>query len=110
MDKLREECGVFGVCSPARGDLARLAYYGLYALQHRGQESAGIAVNDDGVFRAWKDTGLVTRSLPRTASPRGRAHRGGTLALRHHGLGQRAHATAAHQPPQGAHGAAHNGT
>ena len=59
MRKLHEECGVFGVFSPERGDLAHLAYYGLYALQHRGQESAGIAVNDDGVFRAWKDTGLV---------------------------------------------------
>ena len=59
MSKLHEECGVFGVFSPERGDLARLTYYGLYALQHRGQESAGIAVNDDGVFRAWKDTGLV---------------------------------------------------
>ena len=59
MDKPHEECGVFGVYAPARGDLAHLAYYGLYALQHRGQESAGIAVNDDGVFHAWKDTCLV---------------------------------------------------
>ncbi len=59
MDKPHEECGVFGVYAPARCDLAHLAYYGLYALQHRGQESAGIAVNDDGVFHAWKDTGLV---------------------------------------------------
>ena len=59
MNELHEECGVFGVFSPERGDLAHLTYYGLYALQHRGQESAGIAVNDDGVFHAWKDTGLV---------------------------------------------------
>ena len=59
MNELHEECGVFGVFSPTRGALAHLAYYGLYALQHRGQESAGIAVNDDGVFHAWKDTGLV---------------------------------------------------
>ena len=59
MKKLNEACGVFGVFAPVRGDLAHLAYYGLYALQHRGQESAGIAVNDDGVFRAWKDQGLV---------------------------------------------------
>ena len=59
MAEIHEECGVFGVFSPKRGDLAHLVYYGLYALQHRGQESAGIAVNDDGVFHAWKDTGLV---------------------------------------------------
>ena len=59
MKKLNEACGVFGVFAPVRGDLAHLAYYGLYALQHRGQESAGIAVNDDGVFRSWKDVGLV---------------------------------------------------
>ena len=41
---LREECGVFGVYAPERRDVARLAYYGLYALQHRGQESAGMVV------------------------------------------------------------------
>ncbi len=57
--KPREECGVFGVWSPGKQDLATLAYYGLFALQHRGQESAGIALNDDGVFRICRDTGLV---------------------------------------------------
>ena len=56
---IREECGVFGMFSPKRRALAPLVYYGLYALQHRGQESAGIALNDDGVFRAFRDTGLV---------------------------------------------------
>jgi len=59
MGTLREECGVFGVFSPQRGRLAATAYYGLFALQHRGQESCGIVVNDDGLFRAYKDTGLV---------------------------------------------------
>ena len=60
MDRhLHEECGVFGVCTPERGDVAGLAYYALYSLQHRGQESAGIAVNDDGVIRACRDVGLV---------------------------------------------------
>ena len=54
-----EECGVLGLWSPEKRDLANLAYYGLYALQHRGQESAGIALNDDGVFRARRDAGLV---------------------------------------------------
>ena len=59
MAGLHEECGVFGIFSPKRTDLASLCYYSLYALQHRGQESAGIAVNDDGVFSACRDTGLV---------------------------------------------------
>ena len=60
MDRhLHEECGVFGVRLPERGDVASLAYYALYSLQHRGQESAGIAVNADGVIRAYRDVGLV---------------------------------------------------
>jgi amidophosphoribosyltransferase len=41
----KEECGVFGVWAPGE-DVAKLTYYGLYALQHRGQEAAGIAVSD----------------------------------------------------------------
>ena len=56
---IHEECGVFGAISPRPGDVGRLAYYGLYALQHRGQESCGIVVNDDGVFASHKDLGLV---------------------------------------------------
>ena len=56
---IHEECGVFGVFSCQRTDVGRLAYYGLYALQHRGQESAGIVVNDDGMFSAYRDVGLV---------------------------------------------------
>lgn len=59
MGQLREECGVFGVYSPETSDIASTAYYGLFALQHRGQESCGIVVNDDGLFNAYKDTGLV---------------------------------------------------
>ena len=58
-DRPREECGVLGFWAPEKRDLAALAYYGLYALQHRGQESAGIALNDDGVFRSRRDAGLV---------------------------------------------------
>ena len=57
---IHEECGVFGVISPEPCDAARISYYGLYALQHRGQESCGIAVNDDGVFVSHKDMGLVS--------------------------------------------------
>ena len=59
MSNLREECGVFGIYAPETADIARTAYYGLFALQHRGQESCGIVVNDDGVFTTYKDTGLV---------------------------------------------------
>lgn len=59
-EKLHEECGVFGVfAGKEQLDVAALTYYGLYALQHRGQESCGIAVNDDGVFTVHKDVGLV---------------------------------------------------
>ena len=56
---IHEECGVFGVISPKPADVGQLAYYGLYSLQHRGQESCGIVVNDDGVFASHKDLGLV---------------------------------------------------
>ena len=45
-DKLREECGVFGIYDFDGNDVASTIYYGLFALQHRGQESCGIAVND----------------------------------------------------------------
>ncbi len=56
---IHEECGVFGVFSQQPADLASLTYYGLYALQHRGQESCGIVVNDDGLFTAHHGIGLV---------------------------------------------------
>jgi len=56
---IHEECGVFGVISPKPVDVANISYYGLYALQHRGQKSCGIVVNDDGVFVSHKDLGLV---------------------------------------------------
>ncbi|MGI6095913.1 MAG: amidophosphoribosyltransferase [Lachnospiraceae bacterium] len=57
---LKEECGVFGIISDSSNDVANISYYGLYALQHRGQESCGIVVNDDGVFSSFKDLGLVS--------------------------------------------------
>ncbi len=59
MSNLHEECGVFGVYSHTHRDVATTAYYGLFSLQHRGQESCGIVVNDDGVFSSYKDVGLV---------------------------------------------------
>lgn len=59
MDKLREECGVFGVFNKDSHNVGKLTYYALYALQHRGQESAGIAVNKAGEISYHKDMGLV---------------------------------------------------
>ncbi|MDO5727442.1 MAG: amidophosphoribosyltransferase [Bowdeniella nasicola] len=56
----RDECGVFGVWAPGE-EVARLTYFGLYALQHRGQESAGIATCDDGAILVYKDMGLVSQ-------------------------------------------------
>ena len=53
-------CGVFGIRSPGR-DVARVAFFGLFALQHRGQESAGIAVSDSGHVTAMRDMGLVSQ-------------------------------------------------
>ena len=58
-DSIHEECGIFGIFSPNKEDLASTTYYALFSLQHRGQESAGIVVNDDGVFSSYKDVGLV---------------------------------------------------
>src|ERR671933_1636548 len=55
-------CGLFGIHSPER-DVARLTYFGLFALQHRGQESAGIAVADRGRLTALRELGLVTRAF-----------------------------------------------
>lgn len=63
---IREECGVFGVYSCLPQDVAALAYYGLYALQHRGQEGCGIVVNDDGVFASHKGLGLVSEVFTET--------------------------------------------
>ena len=59
-DHLHDSCGVFGIHAPGR-DVARLTFFGLYALQHRGQESAGIAVADDGQITVIKDLGLVSQ-------------------------------------------------
>lgn len=60
-DKLHEECGVFGLYSSPEDNLevSSLAYLGLFGLQHRGQESAGIAVNDSGKIKVHKGMGLV---------------------------------------------------
>ncbi len=58
-NSLHEECGVVGIAVNTADDVAAYAFHALYALQHRGQQSAGIAVNDDGVITAHCDEGLV---------------------------------------------------
>jgi amidophosphoribosyltransferase len=70
--EVREECGVFGVWAPGE-DVARLTYFGLFALQHRGQEAAGIAVSDGSGVVVYKDLGLVAQVFdePTLASLRG---------------------------------------
>lgn len=60
LDRPHDECGVFGIFAPG-AEVARLTYFGLYALQHRGQESAGIAVSDGERIRCHKDMGLVNQ-------------------------------------------------
>jgi amidophosphoribosyltransferase len=110
LDELREECGVFGVYAPGM-DVARLSYFGLYALQHRGQESAGIATADGTDIKVHTRMGLVntafseenlkslgghiaighTRysttgsSLPENAGPMVARCHFGTLAVSHNG-------------------------
>ena len=63
MKELHEECGVFGVYAPETTSVASITYYGLYSLQHRGQESCGIVVCDDGLFYSHKDLGLISDVL-----------------------------------------------
>ena len=77
---VHEECGVFGIVSPKREAAAEVVYYGLYALQHRGQESCGIVVNDDGVFSSYKDLGLVNEVFSKETLPRLSE---GTMAVGH---------------------------
>jgi amidophosphoribosyltransferase len=69
----RDACGVFGVWAPNE-DVAKLAYYGLYALQHRGQESAGIAVSDGNRIVVHKEMGLVAQVFDEPALTTLRGH------------------------------------
>lgn len=112
MDKMEEECGVFGVFSKARKkDIAHLTYHGLHALQHRGQESAGISISDFGDIKTHKGMGLVRdvftpetlidlrgnssighvrysthgSSHLKNAQPLESTHRSGQIALSHNG-------------------------
>lgn len=110
-DKVFDECGVVGVYAPGKADIARSVYFGLHSLQHRGQESAGIASNKDGKIQYYKEMGLVQEvfndeiigrlqgdisighvrystageSYVTNAMPLVVYHRGGSLALAHNG-------------------------
>ncbi len=77
---IHEECGVFGVMSAKKENTAQIVYYGLYALQHRGQESCGIVVNDDGLFFSYKDLGLVSEVFSKDTLAR---LPNGTMAVGH---------------------------
>lgn len=63
LEKFKDECGVFGVYATKPIDVASMTYYGLYALQHRGQESAGIAVADGEKIEVHKGLGLITEAF-----------------------------------------------
>jgi amidophosphoribosyltransferase len=68
-DSLKEECGIIGIYAPHE-DVARMAFFGLYALQHRGQEAAGIAVSDGVTAKVHKDLGLVSQVFtPQNLAP-----------------------------------------
>ena len=77
-ERMHEECGLFGIEAPGE-DVANLTYFGLYALQHRGQESAGIAVSDGRQLRVHKAMGLVAQAFDQAALER----LTGQLALGH---------------------------
>lgn len=77
-ERMHEACGLFGVDAPGE-DVANLTYFGLYALQHRGQESAGIATSDGRSLRMHKDVGLVAQAFDQPALDRLTGH----LALGH---------------------------
>jgi len=76
--RMGEECGVFGIYDPA-GDCANNVYYGLYALQHRGQESCGIAANNNRDITQYKDQGLVNEVF----TPEILEKLNGTMAIGH---------------------------
>src|ERR1700753_288050 len=77
LDKFKDECGVFGIFG--HPEAANMTYLGLYALQHRGQESAGIAASDGGHVRGSKAMGYVGDKFGREAL----SHLRGTMAIGH---------------------------
>lgn len=79
-DKLNEECGIFGIFSIDNHDVEKIVFNGLYALQHRGQESCGIAVSDGARIKHHKDMGLVARVFDDNSLKK---LQGGNLAIGH---------------------------
>src|SRR5260370_14332106 len=92
-ERMHEECGLFGIDAPG-DDVANLTYFGLYALQHRGQESAGIATSDGREMRMHKDMGLVAQAFDQ-------ASREGLTG--HLALGHTRYATTRSNLPQDSH-------
>ena len=77
---IHEECGIFGVFGQTDGRAKNTVLSGLYSLQHRGEEGCGISVNDDGVFKTYKDVGLLSEVFtPQTLEQLGH----GTVAVGH---------------------------
>ena len=79
--EIHEACGLFGIFSNKRENLAQSVYYGLFALQHRGQQTCGIAVNDDGVINWYKNEGIVNDVftpdvLEKLGDGNGKSHKG----------------------------------
>ena len=107
-------CGVFGICASGTVDVANLTYFGLFALQHRGQESAGIAVSDGESVRVHRGMGLVAQVFnPATVREMGE---GSVLALGHTRYSttgssrpENAHPLPFHHPQLGSGAIAHNG-
>src|SRR5258708_39380672 len=107
-------CGVFGICASRGIDVANLTYFGLFSLQHRGQESAGIAVSDGTAVRVHRGMGLVAQVFsPATIQDMGP---GSILALGHTrysttgaSRAENAHPLPFHHPPLGPGAIAHNG-
>jgi amidophosphoribosyltransferase len=83
IDKPNEECGVFGIYSNTHTDIAACCRTALFALQHRGQDSCGIVVNDSGVFEYHKSLGLVGDSFKPRTMERLSAGGGGRIGLAH---------------------------
>src|SRR2546426_9883992 len=107
-------CGVFGVCANNGVDVANLTYFGLFSLQHRGQESAGIAVSDGTSVRVHRDMGLVAQVFsPAEIKNLGE---GSVIALGHtrysttgSSRAENAHPLPFHHPQLGSGAIAHNG-